>query len=597
MLPAGLALLLIMAAGSPAVAATPPAPGAPSVVVLVLYFDNHTNDPSWDVLQKGLADMMVTDLAAVPGLQVVERTRLQALLDEMKLQRSRYFDPATAQRLGKGIGARYAVTGAISAVDPQVRLDVRLIEVATAKVVMADKVVGTKDRFFELEARLAETFAKALNVRFGPARSDEAGSADLDTVLAYSRGLDQADRGDLAGASKALAQVLSRSPRFRLAKDRYAEVVQRLSKARQKREETLSSGEEALLARLREVLSRPATLQGSERDVATYLGYRVLQGQYHSLALGRAMGLSGDDLDTLAPRKVPPERKAAAAALVRAYVDNTRTLADEMRSLEQARGRKAPNGNDFRVDDEDVRRAEALGIDDPGEWTFATSFRVARALAEFLMLGKLPFWTHPKFQVQPAPAMEDASYRDLATTLLDDALAGASRIADEDLRRRESVDILDTHALGLMRLGRTEDAILHWQMILDQYPTHERYAEFERAIQEALGASSDDPTLQRALAACDPSQLAGAFASVAIQRSLREGPTAFDAVLEQVEARCASDSRFAPMKAVFYFSAAQVALTQGGCDFARRAQAKLGRGQTAEALAPQLQTRLHEACP
>src|SRR4051812_48202211 len=73
---------------------------AESKVVTVLYFDNNSDRRELDVLRKGLADMLVTDLAAVEGLQVVEREKLQKLLDEMKLQRGKFFDPKTAQVLG-----------------------------------------------------------------------------------------------------------------------------------------------------------------------------------------------------------------------------------------------------------------------------------------------------------------------------------------------------------------------------------------------------------------------------------------------------------------------------------------------------------------
>src|SRR5207245_76973 len=83
-----------------------PAPGlllAP--IVAVLYFDNNTGDPAMDALQKGLADMMITDLAAVDGVTVVERSRLQAVVGELALQRGKYFDQQTAVKLGKGVGA------------------------------------------------------------------------------------------------------------------------------------------------------------------------------------------------------------------------------------------------------------------------------------------------------------------------------------------------------------------------------------------------------------------------------------------------------------------------------------------------------------
>ena len=52
----------------------------PPPTVAVLYFDNNSPNREYDVLQKGLADMLVTDLSQVESLQVVEREKLQALV-------------------------------------------------------------------------------------------------------------------------------------------------------------------------------------------------------------------------------------------------------------------------------------------------------------------------------------------------------------------------------------------------------------------------------------------------------------------------------------------------------------------------------------
>src|SRR5215510_15000642 len=120
------ALLVLLAAtlAASAPAAAAPARSAGPATVTVLYFDNDTGDASLTYLGKGLADMMITDLAAVPAIQVVEREKLESLLKELKLQRTRYFDPRTAQQIGKGLGARFAVTGSFTSLAPEMRIDV-----------------------------------------------------------------------------------------------------------------------------------------------------------------------------------------------------------------------------------------------------------------------------------------------------------------------------------------------------------------------------------------------------------------------------------------------------------------------------------------
>lgn len=51
---------------------------------------------------------------------MVERVRLEALLAELKLSSGDFIDPLTAAKNGKGLGARYLVTGSISAVRPSI---------------------------------------------------------------------------------------------------------------------------------------------------------------------------------------------------------------------------------------------------------------------------------------------------------------------------------------------------------------------------------------------------------------------------------------------------------------------------------------------
>lgn len=85
----------------------------PTNTLSVLYFDNPTGVVALDVLRKGLAFMLMTDLAKVENLRVVERVRLQALLDEMRLGSSGLVAPETASRLGRILGARFLVGGGL----------------------------------------------------------------------------------------------------------------------------------------------------------------------------------------------------------------------------------------------------------------------------------------------------------------------------------------------------------------------------------------------------------------------------------------------------------------------------------------------------
>jgi TolB-like protein len=586
----GLACLWSLLAAGPTAAAAP-------MTVVVLYFDNNTGDPAQDVLQKGLADMMVTDLAAVEGLAVVEREKLQQLIAELKLQKSRFFDPATAQRLGRGIGATHAVTGAIAALSPQIRLDVRLIEVATGRVVMSDKVVGSADRFFDLEAELASRFAAALKLRLAP-RPEGGGAQDLDTVLAYSKGLDAADRGDLDAASRQLAGVVSRAPGFRLAQERYATLLKRVYEARARRDQVLESGEALLLARAREAVGSAEALKADDRQGLRHLGYRTFLCQYHLLLLGRHLGLRAQDLDTFSVFQIAAEKRGRALELMRAYFEEVRRLAGELETFEEAHPKMLPGSPSFALDPEDGERARAIGINGAGSWSFAASWRLGRAAAQFAFLGKPDFWSPVKFTTSPTLAELDPKLVGPALGLLDAALAriAKARFPGEAMRQRDAIDTLDLYAQALLRLGRRPEAVARWQTILDRYPTCEKYAEFERNIQDALGVTPSDPQYVAALAECNPMALLAPWTTQAIERARKAGPGAFGELMAEVDERCGKDPRFVPSGEVFYYSAGTTAVATGACDFGRRMLARLGRSQQGQALRPQLEKTLAEKC-
>src|SRR5262245_2763588 len=64
-------------------------------------------------LGRGLPALVVSDLSHVRRLRLVERGRLQALIDEMKLAASGRVDPATGARSGHLVGAGQVVEGQV----------------------------------------------------------------------------------------------------------------------------------------------------------------------------------------------------------------------------------------------------------------------------------------------------------------------------------------------------------------------------------------------------------------------------------------------------------------------------------------------------
>jgi hypothetical protein len=99
----------------------------------------------WDPENLSLKDSGMPDLGQVlsgeiiqtlqtSGIKVVEREKLVAMLEELKLGSSELADESTRLKVGRMIGAREMVFGGYMVVGKTLRLDLRRVDVATGKV-------------------------------------------------------------------------------------------------------------------------------------------------------------------------------------------------------------------------------------------------------------------------------------------------------------------------------------------------------------------------------------------------------------------------------------------------------------------------------
>jgi len=142
-------LVLCLFRAEVAVAAEPPP------TVAVLYFDYTGKDQELEVLRKGLAQMLISDLSATDTIRVVERDRLEDILTELKLQGSGKIDPKSAAKLGKLLGAKYLVVGGYFDLQGALRVDARIVDVETGRVVKSFGTNGKPGDFLPVEQTMA----------------------------------------------------------------------------------------------------------------------------------------------------------------------------------------------------------------------------------------------------------------------------------------------------------------------------------------------------------------------------------------------------------------------------------------------------------
>jgi TolB-like protein len=205
---------------------------AQKVRIAVSYFQNTSKDKALDPLKAGLADMLITDLAASNDLQVVERARLNEVLKEIRLQKNPYFDKRTAVRLGKGLIAAYVLVGSYYVSGKAMRIDARFIDVAQGTVAFATKVNGNKNDFATLQTTLSKQLLGGLGATLsliGKKRIGARSSKSTAAMTQYGRALFARDQGDKKAERKALAKALALDPGFRSVKTRLANMEKKVA--------------------------------------------------------------------------------------------------------------------------------------------------------------------------------------------------------------------------------------------------------------------------------------------------------------------------------------------------------------------------------
>lgn len=173
-------------------------PVSPPYSLAILPFEDYSNQPNLSWLRKGLPDMLVTDLALLPGVRVVSRHRLGEVLREQWLQHRGSFEEASSVRLGRLVGARYLLSGQYYVRGDDLVLDVHLLGVEHGAVVRTLRVMGKADTVPDLELDLASRLGQVFDAE-GFAQPEEHGG---DSFVEDGRPVIQMDSQEIAAMQK-----------------------------------------------------------------------------------------------------------------------------------------------------------------------------------------------------------------------------------------------------------------------------------------------------------------------------------------------------------------------------------------------------------
>jgi serine/threonine protein kinase/Tfp pilus assembly protein PilF len=165
---------------------------APGNAIAVMTFSNITREPADEWIGSGIAETVSADLKNIKGVTVIGRERIFDALRTLQSSTGGSLDDRFAIEIGRGLGARWIVSGAYQRLGDLVRITARFVEVETGVVLRNVKIDGRLDDIFALQDRIVFDLTRDLNLQLEGSAIQHIEQQETRSVAAYelfSRGM------------------------------------------------------------------------------------------------------------------------------------------------------------------------------------------------------------------------------------------------------------------------------------------------------------------------------------------------------------------------------------------------------------------------
>jgi tetratricopeptide (TPR) repeat protein len=190
----------------------------PENSIAVINFNGSYLPPEFQPMALGLAEFVAMDLSKVSELKVLERVKINVILDELKLGQSSYTDTRLAPRMGRLLGSRRIVLGTVTgAGESGFRIDGRLVNTVDGKASGTQSDEGDLNRFFDVEKKFVFALLDSLGIEISKSERDAIEEIPTESFLAfmaYSKGLSYERQGMYDDARNSFRDAGNQDPDF-----------------------------------------------------------------------------------------------------------------------------------------------------------------------------------------------------------------------------------------------------------------------------------------------------------------------------------------------------------------------------------------------
>ncbi|MDO8549594.1 MAG: CsgG/HfaB family protein, partial [Ignavibacteria bacterium] len=195
-------------------------------------------------LSRGFSEMISIDLAKIKNLTVLERIRIQAVIDELKFSQSPAVDQSTAPRAGKLLKAGTIVSGDYDiSEEKEFKINLGSWDVQTSERKSFVNVSGELEDLFELQKRVVFSFLEKNGIELTQEEKEAIAyipTQNLEAFLFYSKGLLQEDAGNFKEAESFYQNAIQIDPNFNAAGNKL-ETTQSIGKSSGTTEQMITS--------------------------------------------------------------------------------------------------------------------------------------------------------------------------------------------------------------------------------------------------------------------------------------------------------------------------------------------------------------------
>jgi adenylate cyclase len=185
-----------------------PLPDKPSIVVLP--FDNMSNDPEQDYFSNGITEVLTSDLSRISSLFVIARNTAFT-----------YKGKATnVGAIGKELGVRYALEGSVQKASEQVRIVAQLIDTTTGSHIWSERYDRSLKDIFALQDEIVQKIVTTLDLQLTLQEQGHLVRKRTDNLEAYDtllRGVEYYYRATKEGNAQArllLEKTVALDPQY-----------------------------------------------------------------------------------------------------------------------------------------------------------------------------------------------------------------------------------------------------------------------------------------------------------------------------------------------------------------------------------------------